>query len=53
MSESTQAPDPGRADGEGEGEEHEHPLGTLFLLMIFLMVLAGMWGALYLTLLGR
>jgi hypothetical protein len=39
------------ARGEESGEDH--PLGTLFLMMIYLMVLAGMWGALYFLLLGR
>jgi hypothetical protein len=27
--------------------------GTLFILVIFLMALAGLWGIMYLTLLGR
>jgi hypothetical protein len=44
-----QDPPPPEEGGEGE----DHPLGTLFLLMIFITVLAGMWGAMYLTLLGR
>ena len=52
MTDPTPRPqDPPRTDENGEGEDH--PLGTLFLLMIFITVLAGMWGAMYLTLLGR
>jgi len=27
--------------------------GTLFILLVFLMALAGLWGIMYLTLLGR
>ena len=27
--------------------------GTLFILIVFLMALAGLWGIMYLTLLGR
>jgi hypothetical protein len=44
-----QEPPPPDENGDGE----DHPLGTLFLLMIFLTALAGMWGAMYLTLLSR
>jgi hypothetical protein len=40
-------------DPAEQEEDEEHPLGTLFILMIFITVLAGMWGAMYLTLLGR
>lgn len=36
-----------------QGTESDHPLGTLFVLMIFLIVLVGMWGAVYLIYLGR
>ena len=35
-----------------EGPE-EHPIGSLFILMIFLILLAGMWGAVYFIYLGR
>lgn len=34
-------------------ESEQGPVGTIFVLIIFLMVLAGMWGAVYFTLLGR
>lgn len=35
-------------------EEHEPaPVGTLFLMMIFLAAIAGMWGLMYWTLLSR
>lgn len=54
MSEPIQPPGQNEAHDAGDGgPDHDHPLGTPFLLMIFLMVLAGMWGALYLTLLSR
>ncbi|MFQ5746886.1 MAG: cytochrome c oxidase subunit 2A [Gemmatimonadota bacterium] len=36
-----------------EPPEEEAPVGTLFLLTIFITVLAGMWGALYVLLLNR
>lgn len=49
---STNPDDLPSREENGEDEE-DHPLGTLFLLMIFITVLAGMWGAMYLTLLGR
>lgn len=42
----------GRSPAES-GDEHEHPIGSLFVLMIFLIVLAGMWGAMYVIYLGR
>lgn len=29
------------------------PIGTLFFVMIYLMVMAGMWGAIYLLMLQR
>ena len=29
------------------------PTGTMFLLAVYMAVLAGMWGAMYLTLLSR
>ena len=29
------------------------PNGTIFLMIVFLMLLAGMWGAVYFTLLNR
>lgn len=34
-------------------EELPPPVGTLFVLMLYIMVLAGMWGAIYLDFLGR
>lgn len=36
-----------------EHEEEGHPLGTLFVLMIFLAVLVGMWSVIYLMFLER
>lgn len=51
---------------ESEGREGSHggeetpgeedvpaPVGTLFLLMVYLMVLGGMWLAIYFEFLGR
>lgn len=32
---------------EGVPEEEQAPVGTLFVLMIYIMVLAGMWGTMY------
>lgn len=34
-------------------EELPPPTGTLFLMMIYIMVLAGMWGAIYFEFIGR
>ncbi len=43
----------GNSDVGGEGEEVPPPVGTLFLLMLFLMLMAGMWVAIYVDFLGR
>ncbi len=57
--------DPGPVGGELEGghgsagnpppeeEDVPPPVGTLFVMMIFLMVLGGMWAAIYFEFLGR
>jgi len=38
----------------GVPSEHDPvTTGTLFILIVFLMALAGLWGIMYLTLLGR
>ncbi len=34
-------------------DELPPPVGTLFVLMIYIMALAGMWGAIYIDFLGR
>lgn len=34
-------------------DSEEQPIGSLFILMIFLIVLAGTWGAVYFVYLGR
>lgn len=34
-------------------EEEPTTTGTLFIMILFLMALAGMWGIMYLTLLSR
>lgn len=38
---------------EHENDELPPPTGTLFVMMIYLMVLAGMWGAIYWLFLER
>jgi hypothetical protein len=42
-------------DGSSELPPHEEPTttGTLFIMIFFLMALAGMWGIMYFTLLNR
>lgn len=41
-------------EGPGEATAGERgPVGTLFFLMIYVMVLAGMWGTMYWILLSR
>lgn len=32
---------------DGEDPEEQAPIGTLFVMMVYLMVLAGMWGTMY------
>lgn len=44
---------PEAGDGELLPEEEPVTTGTLFILLVFLMALAGLWGIMYLTLLGR
>lgn len=43
--------DPGR--GAGKTVEEQGPVGTLFVLMVYLMVLAGMWATMYWMLVSR
>jgi hypothetical protein len=45
-------PDDAGQDGPS-GEEIPLPVGTLFLMMIYIMVMAGMWLAMYFEFLGR
>lgn len=40
-------------DTRTDEEELPPPVGTLFLMMLYLMLLAGMWGAIYFEFLGR
>ena len=40
-------------DPSTEHEEEGHPLGTLFVLMIFLATLVGMWSVIYVMFLER
>jgi len=42
----------GHEDLPGE-DEPPPPTGTLFLMTLYLAALAGMWGAMYLIMLGR
>lgn len=53
---------PGEAPGSGAGptpdavdeeDGYEAPVGTLFLLMVYVMVLAGMWVTMYWLLVSR
>jgi hypothetical protein len=44
----------GSGGGADAGDPEERtPIGTLFVLMVYLMVLAGMWGTMYWLLVGR
>lgn len=47
--------DRGASSPEGGLSPQEEPntIGTLFILIVFLMALAGLWGIMYFTLLGR
>lgn len=38
---------------DDDGQPYPAPTGTLFLCTLYLAALAGMWGAMYLILLGR
>jgi quinol-cytochrome oxidoreductase complex cytochrome b subunit len=38
---------------ESRDEEIPLPVGTLFLMMLYIMVMAGMWLAMYFEFLGR
>lgn len=42
---------PVESDGDDDG--YEAPVGTLFLLMVYVMVLAGMWVTMYWLLVSR
>lgn len=44
--------DESRSDA-GSDDGYEAPVGTLFLLMIYVMVLAGMWVTMYWMLVSR
>lgn len=45
----------GNSSGAGKepAEDEPGPVGTLFLLMVYVMVLAGMWGTMYWILVSR
>ncbi|MCA9772535.1 MAG: hypothetical protein KC466_09000 [Myxococcales bacterium] len=48
--------EPKRPTGADDGMDDVDdvtPLGTLFVMMVYIMVLAGMWGVLYWTMLSR
>jgi hypothetical protein len=40
-------------DSTPDHEEEGHPLGTLFVLMVFLAALVGMWSVIYVMFLER
>ena len=42
-----------RSGGGSSAEEEPVTVGTLFIMLLFLMALAGMWGLMYLILLER
>lgn len=44
--------DEARSDA-GSGDDYEAPEGTLFLLVVYVMVLAGMWVTMYWMLVAR
>ncbi|MEX1257793.1 MAG: hypothetical protein WEG36_09250 [Gemmatimonadota bacterium] len=44
--------DPDPTKDRGNGDELPPPVGTLFLMMLYIMVLAGMWAAIYFQFLG-
>ena len=44
---------PGHDPDELSPEEEPTTTGTLFIMVLFLMALAGMWGIMYFTLLSR
>ena len=46
-------PPPERGPDELSPEEEPVTTGTLFIMVLFLMALAGMWGIMYFTLLHR
>lgn len=43
----------GTRSDDGAGDDYEAPTGTLFLLMVYVMVLAGMWATMYWLLVTR
>jgi len=42
-----------RSEGVESTEEIPLPVGTLFLMMLYIMVMAGMWLAIYFEFMGR
>jgi hypothetical protein len=40
-------------EAAGSEDELPPPTGTLFLMMLYVMLLAGMWGAIYFDFIGR
>jgi hypothetical protein len=45
--------EPGRGGDQELDQELPPPTGTLFLTMIYIMVLAGMWLSIYFEFIGR
>jgi hypothetical protein len=45
--------DPASHPEVGEEDELPPPTGTLFLMMIYIMVMAGMWLSIYFEFVGR
>lgn len=42
-----------RATETARQEDHEHPRGTLILLLVYLVIIIGLWGSVFLILLER
>ncbi len=51
--ESGAPPDPQGGSTEATPDEEPVATGTLFIMLVFLMALAGLWAIMYLTLLDR
>ncbi|MDX1661193.1 MAG: hypothetical protein R3326_05335 [Gemmatimonadota bacterium] len=52
-SEATESHEEPGTGGLSEEEEEPELIGTLFVVMVFIIMTAGMWSAVYFMLLGR
>ena len=53
MTDTFDPPETGAEPPQGDSEEGPVTTGTLFIMVLFLMALAGLWALMYLVLLGR